>query len=531
MAESVVAPSMTQEQKDHIINAVKKNEGGGYFAGFAQKGDSGLTFGAMQNDVRTNPNATPVFLDILNHYAAENDPNGSISVKNIVAIAGTQGVKRSDFSPEELNFINSALSSDYGKTKTDAMDKITSDALIESIDKAILAAVQKWGNENLGILDPSHPDFLKAAELLGAWSNCSGGLGKFNEYVSGSEMQFGGGTHQLTDAPTLDDVVYYVGNQKYFKNQGEDAFQKWYDRFRMLDDCTEYRVIEGDTLGKLAERFGISLEDLKKLNPHIGENNIIKIGEILKIPNQRDRLFCGTKRIDELVDALRNGFSAAAQTTSPLVLDLDGDGVETLSMASGVYFDHDGNGFAQKSGWVHGDDGLLVLDRNGNGLIDNGSELFGNNTQLSGGANAANGFAALAELDGNGDGVIDANDAAFGDLRVWRDMNGNGQADAGELFTLSELGIASLNVGYTTQNVTDAQGNRHLQAGSYTLTDGTTRAMNDVWFAEDTAFTVALNTVEISEGIAALPEIRGFGNVHSLRQAMEQDTSGVLRAA
>ena len=164
----------------------------------------------------------------------------------------------------------------------------------------------------------------------------------------------------------------------------------------------------------------------------------------------KDTALSGASIVDVLINMLCNGFSAAAQTTSPLVLDLDGDGVETVGLANGVHFDHDGNGFAQQSGWVHSDDGLLVLDRNGNGLIDNGSELFGNNTQLSGGANAANGFAALAELDGNGDGVIDANDAAFGDLRVWRDMNGNGRADAGELFTLSELGIASLNVGYTT---------------------------------------------------------------------------------
>ena len=72
--------------------------------------------------------------------------------------------------------------------------------------------------------------------------------------------------------------------------------------------------------------------------------------------------------------------SLVAETSrSPLVLDLDGDGVETTSVENGTHFDHDGNDFAEKSGWVGSDDGLLVRDINGNGVIDDGTELFGNN--------------------------------------------------------------------------------------------------------------------------------------------------------
>lgn len=78
---------------------------------------------------------------------------------------------------------------------------------------------------------------------------------------------------------------------------------------------------------------------------------------------------------------------------SPLVLDLDGDGiVETHKENSTVYFDHDNNGLAESTGWVGADDGLLVRDLNDNGQIDNGTELFGNNSVLSSGATAANGF-------------------------------------------------------------------------------------------------------------------------------------------
>jgi len=67
---------------------------------------------------------------------------------------------------------------------------------------------------------------------------------------------------------------------------------------------------------------------------------------------------------------------------SPIILDLDGDGIETIGYKEGAYFDHDGNGFAEETGWASSDDGILALDRNGDGLINNGKELFGDNTFL-----------------------------------------------------------------------------------------------------------------------------------------------------
>lgn len=120
--------------------------------------------------------------------------------------------------------------------------------------------------------------------------------------------------------------------------------------------------------------------------------------------------------------------------------------------------DHDGNSFAGESGWVGKDDGLLVLDKNGNGTIDNGSELFGNNTALQEGGKA-NGFAALADLDSNADGKIDSKDAAFASLKVWKDSNGDGVTQAGELLTLAEdAGVASLATGFTAKGSVDANG-------------------------------------------------------------------------
>ena len=110
-----------------------------------------------------------------------------------------------------------------------------------------------------------------------------------------------------------------------------------------------------------------------------------------------------------------------APLVDPIVLDLDGDGVKTLSLARRRHFDLDNNGFAEQTAWVDSGDGLLVLDLDGNGRIERGAELFGNHTALGDGTNAADGYAALAQYDDNGDGRIDAGDAIWQQLQVWRD--------------------------------------------------------------------------------------------------------------
>ncbi|MBD2519906.1 hypothetical protein H6G93_34185, partial [Nostoc sp. FACHB-973] len=241
------------------------------------------------------------------------------------------------------------------------------------------------------------------------------------------------------------------------------------------------------------------------------------------------------------ISDLQDAFNTAGVTRSPLILDLDGDGVETIGTSEGIHFDHDGNNFAETTGWVGKDDGLLVWDKNGNGSIDDGSELFGNSTTLAAGGKASNGFKALADLDANHDGKVDANDAAFAQLRVWKDGNSDGFVQAGELKSLTDAGVKSFNTAYTEPGVVDANGdvpasvidangNQHRQVGSYTRLNGTTAKMEDVWFKADTARTVDKNLVVVSATIAALPEVKGFGNVHSLHQAMARDTSGKLQS-
>ena len=243
-------------------------------------------------------------------------------------------------------------------------------------------------------------------------------------------------------------------------------------------------------------------------------------------PNIGD-LFGGSPIISNIKDKTKT----ASKIPSPIVLDLDGDGVETLAVAGGVYFDHAGDGFAEQTGWISQDDGFLVRDLNGNGLIESGAELFGSETFLQNGQKASNGFQALQELDSNLDSKVDAADAAFGSLRIWKDLNRDGQTGANELMSLSEAGVQSINVGYRSSSTVDTNGNEHQQIGTYTSNSGASLAAEDIWFKVDRTFSIAAELLEVPDDIAALPDIRGFGTVYDLHQAMARDSSGSLKSA
>jgi len=174
--------------------------------------------------------------------------------------------------------------------------------------------------------------------------------------------------------------------------------------------------------------------------------------------------------------ALKAGFGVGLHGFDPLVLDLDGDGYELTTEAnSKAYFEFDSDGFAERTGWVRGDDALLARDANGNGTIDGITELFGNQT--------TSGFTMLAAFDGNGDGVINASDTVYSELRVWQDANQNGVSDAGELKTLSEAGIVSINLASSAPGTATAVGgNQIVRTSSFTRADGTTGGIADVAF-------------------------------------------------
>lgn len=211
-------------------------------------------------------------------------------------------------------------------------------------------------------------------------------------------------------------------------------------------------------------------------------------------------------------------------TYDPLTLDLDGDGIETIGATGTVLFDHNGDGIRTGTGWVKADDALLVLDRNGNGSIDGGAELFGVDTVLANGSKATDGFAALRDLDSNGDGIFNNADAQFANVRVWRDLDQDGVSDNGELMSLADTGIASIALNATAGSTALAGGNTQTATATFTRTDGSTGTAANLDLASNAFYREFTDSVEISAEAAALPDMGGAGLVRDLREAASQSS-------
>jgi Ca2+-binding RTX toxin-like protein len=244
----------------------------------------------------------------------------------------------------------------------------------------------------------------------------------------------------------------------------------------------------------------------------------------------------------------------------PLAIDLDGDGIETVGIpASGapILFDHDADGVKTGTGWLKPDDAWLVLDRDGNGSIDSGRELFGvdtliTTTQVDASGytqtvtrNATSGFEALQSLDtgsgsagsaGLGDRVFNVNDAGFAQVRVWRDLNQDGISQASELQTLAAAGIASISLNATATNTNLGNGNTVTGTavvtrsnGSTTHIDGVQVSANNLDLADNPFYREFTDTIAWTDAALALPEMGGSGWLRDMREAMSLGTAAATQ--
>jgi len=227
-------------------------------------------------------------------------------------------------------------------------------------------------------------------------------------------------------------------------------------------------------------------------------------------------------------DVNDNAFAATLSVTElvigppgdPIVLDLDGDGVE---LGGAARFDLDADGAAETLGWVSGGDGLLVVDRDGSGVIEDGREVL---SEQFDGFGFGNSVEALRALDTNLDGQVDARDAGFDDLLVWRDQDGDGQTDIGELISLDDLDITSLSVTpESTDKIRDGQ--VVFAEGAFTYSDGREGLYAGVRFQEQTEPSDLIQPDPIlAEGGAVQP--RDFGGQAELLDILAQEADAVV---
>ncbi|OGA04114.1 MAG: hypothetical protein A3H35_09190, partial [Betaproteobacteria bacterium RIFCSPLOWO2_02_FULL_62_17] len=257
--------------------------------------------------------------------------------------------------------------------------------------------------------------------------------------------------------------------------------------------------------------------------------------------------------------AISQLFKAAANwkpRKDPLALDLGVPGLKTLEdLGQGIVrFDHDGNGSRTGTGWLTGEDAWVVLDRDGDGEITIGAELFGVDTQLPNGSFAHNGYDAIAPLDTNGDHAVNGNDAPlvawqiradvngdgivgnaefqaarFADLQLWRDLNHNGFSEPNELSAITAEGIVSISTVMTPRGIELPGGNRLIGDSSYIRADGSTGVSGALDLARETFYRDFKAPPDYDSEVDGLPSATGSGRVRDLQEAAA--ASSELRAA
>ncbi|BEU53303.1 hypothetical protein MAFF211520_35950 [Ralstonia pseudosolanacearum] len=328
---------------------------------------------------------------------------------------------------------------------------------------------------------------------------------------------------------TLDSVFKIIQ-----QTQGEDALETYWESLRdtqgegmmatLLNIRTMYNMHESidsadPAISKLARNW-------MELVPGIysSEQFMRSIKVLLRLPDVKSTL----NAIDDLVNQLFRSVQFDSGR-DPLVVDL-GKGIRATGVDdSKVLFDLANAGQKEAVGWI-ASGGFLV--NTADGPVTSGAQLFGDARALPDGSLAANGFQALAPLDSNADGHINASDTAFGKLAIWTDTNQDGIEQADEVFLLSKLGIQDIDLTSETstfQNI--GGGNVVTGKAKITWADGHQTDIVEANLVTNGFYTVFTDNVTLTPEQAALPFVRGSGQVRDTRQAAARspDFSAMLQ--
>ena len=430
----------------------------------------------------------------------------------------------SDFSARDLDLVDSGDGLITVQQTVDVVRTVYEDNLLDpKIDPALIPIANALQG------DPAH-----AQELFDSYYDPSGGI--LSVLGTGAELGFGADifnldserstTEVLRDnadqfkwmGDTLQAIKNFLDSTNYVAPPGlEDEYQEAESMFNdfkskffdgpqtVFDNLADFI----DALDQLSDDIQWAIDNPGQLLP--GEP-VSPWADGLIDPQSSTSI-----ELPPWMQDVIGGFDDATNTSSPLVLDLDGDGIElaALNGTGSIYWDIDVDGMAEASGWITGGDGLLAIDLDADGVINDHAELFGNKT------GSANGFVALAAYDTNSDDAITSADTQFDDLLVWVDANADGHSQADELHTLDDLSITSIDLDYSNVNYT-ISGNEILQESTFTI-NGQTRDIVDAWFAYDNVNTEYAEDYTLDIRTLFLPNLRGFGNLPDLYIAMSLD--------
>jgi len=319
------------------------------------------------------------------------------------------------------------------------------------------------------------------------------GTNNVNLYLNGTNIGSTNGNAQITN---VDDAMMFGGHR--------DRGDTWASELDYKGQFDDIRYWEG-------VRTASEINANKKVSLRGDEEGLI--GYWRMDGNLNDSAGLGSpSNVDNALNEIRTAAGApgspaddityvesTAGDGDPIVLDLNGDGVTLVDRSAGARFDITGDGKANATGWMGADDGLLVMDVNGDGVINGMSEVFSD----AFGDGYANSMRALTSLDSNADGVIDARDDRYDDILVWKDSNTDGVSAASELSGLSGHGISAIDL--AVESTAENTAGSHIDArGTFVYDDGTTGTYVEATFGFSDSDT---DSVEIPTGVTAIEEV------------------------